>query len=52
MEGRHDVWSRGKVRFKESRKEVLPILMRKPRDEGVKQVQGYMGTIMSLEYTD
>jgi hypothetical protein len=42
----------GKVRFKESRKEVLPMLRRKSRDEGGKQVQGYMGTIMSLEYAD
>ena len=68
MERRHDVWSGGKVRrgraegrdpascgevrFKESREEVSPILRRKSRDEGGKQVQGYMVTIMSFEYAD
>jgi hypothetical protein len=46
------VWRGGKVRFKESWKEVLPVLRRKSRDESGKQVQGYMGTVMSLEYAD
>ena len=54
VEGRKAVMPRaaGEVRLKESRKEVLPILRRESRDEGGKQVQGYMGTIMSLEYAD
>jgi hypothetical protein len=40
VEGRKAVMPRaaGKVRFKESRKEVLPILRRESRDEGGKQV--------------
>jgi hypothetical protein len=48
VEGRYAV----EGRFKESRKEFLSILRRKARDEGGKQVQGYMEMIMSLEYAD
>jgi hypothetical protein len=54
VEGRKAVMPRvaGKVRFKESRKEVLPILRRKSRDKGRKQVKGYIGVIISLEYAN
>ena len=46
------VAGKARLRFKESRKEVLPILRRKSRDKGRKQVKGYIGVIISLEYAN